>query len=59
MVVESVFAIPGVGTLVVDAVKQRDYPVLQAVVLVLALIVLLINGLVDVLYRRIDPRIEG
>ncbi|MCU1504506.1 MAG: transporter permease [Ilumatobacteraceae bacterium] len=59
VVVETVFAIPGIGSLVVDAVKQRDYPVLQAVVFVLAVIVLLVNGVVDVLYRRIDPRIEA
>ena len=58
VVVETVFAIPGLGSLVVDAVEQRDYPVIQAVVLVLALIVLIVNALVDVGYRRIDPRIR-
>ena len=58
VVVETVFAIPGLGSLVVDAVEQRDYPVIQAVVLVLALIVLIVNALVDVAYRRIDPRIR-
>jgi peptide/nickel transport system permease protein len=58
VVVETVFAIPGLGSLVVDAVEQRDYPVIQAVVLVLALIVLVVNALVDVAYRRIDPRIR-
>jgi peptide/nickel transport system permease protein len=59
VVVEAVFAIPGIGSLVVDAVKQRDYPVLQAVVFVLAVMVLVVNGIVDLLYRRIDPRIEA
>jgi peptide/nickel transport system permease protein len=58
VVVETVFAIPGLGSLVVDAVEQRDYPVIQAVVLVLALIVLIVNALVDIGYRRIDPRIR-
>ncbi len=58
VVVETVFAIPGLGSLVVNAVEQRDYPVIQAVVLVLALIVLVVNALVDVAYRRIDPRIR-
>jgi peptide/nickel transport system permease protein len=57
VVVETVFAIPGLGSLVVNAVEQRDYPVIQAVVLVMALIVLVVNALVDVAYRRIDPRI--
>jgi peptide/nickel transport system permease protein len=58
VVVEVVFAIPGMGTLVVDAVKQRDYPVIQAVVLVMAVIVLIANAVVEILYRRIDPRIR-
>lgn len=58
VVVEAVFAIPGIGALVIDAVKQRDYPVLQAVVFVLAMIVLAVNLVVDLLYRRVDPRIE-
>lgn len=58
VVVETVFAIPGLGSLVVNAVQQRDYPVIQAVVLVLALIVLAVNALVDIAYRRIDPRIR-
>lgn len=59
VVVEVVFAIPGMGTLVVDAVKQRDYPVIQAVVLVMAVIVLIANAIVEILYRRIDPRIRS
>ncbi|MFT3853430.1 MAG: ABC transporter permease [Ilumatobacteraceae bacterium] len=58
VVVEAVFAIPGIGSMVVDAVKQRDYPALQAVVFVLAVFVLVVNGVIDVLYRRIDPRID-
>lgn len=58
VVVEVVFAIPGMGTLVVDAVKQRDYPVIQAVVLVMAVMVLIANAVVEILYRRIDPRIR-
>ncbi|MCW0211800.1 MAG: ABC transporter permease [Pseudonocardia sp.] len=58
VVVEVVFAIPGMGTLVIDAVNQRDYPVIQAVVLVMAVIVLVANAIVEILYRRIDPRIR-
>lgn len=58
VVVEAVFAIPGAGSMVVEAVRQRDYPVIQGVVLALALIVLLVNALVDSLYRSIDPRIS-
>jgi peptide/nickel transport system permease protein len=59
VVVEAVFAIPGAGSMVVEAVRQRDYPLIQGMVLVLAVIVLINNTLVDLLYRRIDPRIKG
>ncbi len=59
VVVEAVFAIPGAGSMVVEAVRQRDYPLIQGMVLVLAVIVLVNNTLVDLLYRRIDPRIKG
>jgi len=59
VVVEAVFAIPGAGSMVVEAVRQRDYPLIQGMVLVLAVIVLLNNTIVDLLYRRIDPRIRG
>lgn len=59
VVVEAVFAIPGAGSMVVEAVRQRDYPLIQGMVLVLAFIVLINNTLVDLLYRRIDPRIRS
>lgn len=58
VVVETLFAIPGLGTLVVEATTQRDYPVIQGVVLVTALLVLLTNLAVDLSYRFIDPRIS-
>lgn len=53
--VESVFAYPGLGTLTLSAVEARDYPVLDAVFLILALTVLACNLLIDLLYGRIDP----
>lgn len=58
VVVEVVFAWPGLGRLALDAVSARDYPVLQGAVLVIAAGFLLINLLVDVLYARLDPRIS-
>jgi peptide/nickel transport system permease protein len=58
VVVETVFAWPGVGMLVVDSIFARDYPVVQGVVLVIAVIVVLINLLVDVTYTVLDPRIR-
>lgn len=58
VVTERIFALPGFGKLTVDAVFQRDYPVIQAVVLVTATAYITINLLVDLLYSLIDPRIR-
>ncbi len=58
VVVEVVFAWPGLGRLALDAVISRDYPVMQGAVLVIAAGFLLINLLVDLLYARLDPRIS-
>ena len=56
---EQVFDIPGIGKLVVDAVFNRDYPVIQGVVLVTGLLYILINLATDVLYAVINPRLRG
>ena len=58
VVTESVYGIPGVGRLVVDAVLARDFPTIQAVVLVFSVVYVLINLLVDVSYVFLDPRIR-
>ena len=58
VVVEVVFAWPGLGRLVFDAVQARDYPVIQGAVLLIAVMFLLINLAVDLLYAWIDPRIS-
>ena len=58
IVTESVFAWPGVGTFVLDAIYKRDYPVVQAAVLVIATVYILTNLLVDLLYGVLDPRIR-
>ena len=58
VVIERVFNWPGLGTLAFDAVGARDYPVLQAVVTVLALLIVAINLLVDIAYGLVDPRIR-
>ncbi|MER5702051.1 ABC transporter permease [Micromonospora sp. NPDC002296] len=57
IVIEVLFAWPGVGRLTYDAVQARDYPVLQGAVLFVAALFLLMNLLVDILYARLDPRI--
>lgn len=59
VVIERVFVIPGVGSMLVDAVAQRDLILVQDVVMVLVAMVLVVNFLVDVLYVVIDPRIGG
>jgi peptide/nickel transport system permease protein len=58
VVTESVFSIPGLGRLTVDAVLARDYPTVQAVVLLFSIAYVLINLLVDVTYTFLDPRIR-
>ena len=58
VVTESVFAIPGVGRLVVDAILQRDYPVIQGVLLIFSATYVMVNLIIDLLYVAIDPRIR-
>jgi peptide/nickel transport system permease protein len=57
VVVENVFQIPGLGSLLVQSVLTRDYPIIQALVLVFGVMVILINLLADVAYSLVDPRI--
>jgi peptide/nickel transport system permease protein len=57
VITETIFAWPGVGRLAVQAIANRDYPVVQAAVFMLASIFILINYLVDVLYTYVDPRV--
>ncbi len=58
VVTESVFALPGLGRLTVDAIIRRDYPVIQGVILVVSGVYVLINLVVDLLYVVLDPRIR-
>jgi len=59
IVVESVFAIPGLGTLLLNAVLQRDLVLVQGIVMVLVMLVLLINAIVDIAYVLLDPRLRS
>lgn len=59
LIVEQVFSIPGLGRLLVTSISNRDYPVVQAIIILIVVIVVVINLLVDILYRVIDPRIEN
>jgi peptide/nickel transport system permease protein len=58
VVTESVFNLPGVGRLTVDAVLARDYPVIQAMILLTSGIYVAVNLLIDVAYTLLDPRIR-
>jgi peptide/nickel transport system permease protein len=58
VVTESVFSIPGLGRLTVDAVLARDYPTIQAVILLFSFVYVLVNLVVDLLYTVLDPRIR-
>jgi peptide/nickel transport system permease protein len=58
VIVENVFAIPGLGTLLVTSVDQRDYPVIQALVILFAAAVVISNLITDLLYVVVDPRIR-
>src|SRR3954470_24081509 len=58
VVVETVFAWPGVGWLMIQSIESRDLPVIRAAVLILALFIVLINLAVDIIYTWLDPRIK-
>ena len=58
VVTETVFAIPGLGRLTVDAILRRDYPIIQGIILVFSAAYVLINLLVDLSYTLLDPRIR-
>jgi peptide/nickel transport system permease protein/oligopeptide transport system permease protein len=58
VVTETVFAWPGIGLLAVQAVIARDYPIVQAVVVIVAASFVLINLLVDLMYSYLDPRVK-
>ena len=58
VLVETIFAINGIGTLVVNSVINRDYPVVQGVILLIALLIILVNLVIDISYGWLDPRIR-
>ena len=58
VILESIFALPGMGTLLVNGINSRDYPIVQGVVFLYGLLFVLTNLLTDLSYRRIDPRVR-
>ena len=59
LVIEQVFSIPGYGRLLISSIANRDYPVVQAIIAIIAMIVIIINLVVDILYHVLDPRLRG
>lgn len=59
IVIEQIFSLPGLGTLMINAVTQRDYPVLRGCILLIAVSTCVINLFVDLVYAAIDPRIKA
>jgi peptide/nickel transport system permease protein len=58
VIIEQVFSIPGVGRLIIGAIAARDFPVMQGGLLFLAVIYLVVNLTVDILYAVVDPRVR-
>lgn len=58
IVVEQVFGIPGLGRILLTSISNRDFPVVQAIIIILAVIILVINFIVDIIYHKVDPRID-
>jgi peptide/nickel transport system permease protein len=58
LVIEQVFALPGIGQLMINSIFQRDFPVVQAVTLAFAIMVVLVYLLTDVVHALLDPRVR-
>ena len=58
IVAEQVFSVPGIGRLLISSISNRDYPVVQAIVLYITSVVVLINFAVDMIYQVLDPRVR-
>ena len=59
IIVEQVFNIPGLGRILLTSISNRDYPVVQMIILCIAFMVIIINTIVDILYKMVDPRIKN
>lgn len=58
VIIESIFALPGMGTILIHGIQGRDYPVVQALVLMYALMFVTVNLLTDIVYTKVDPRVK-
>jgi peptide/nickel transport system permease protein len=58
VITESVYNVPGLGRLVVDAILKRDYPIIQGLILMFSLVYIVVNLVIDIAYTLLDPRIR-
>ncbi|MDE6918887.1 MAG: ABC transporter permease subunit, partial [Lachnospiraceae bacterium] len=58
IVIEQVFNIPGIGRILLTSISYRDYPVVEAIIVLIAFVVIATNFIVDVVYQLVDPRIS-
>ena len=58
IIIEQVFTIPGIGRLLLASINNRDFPVVQAIVVILAAWIVIVNFVADLLYQLVDPRIR-
>jgi peptide/nickel transport system permease protein/oligopeptide transport system permease protein len=58
IIIEQVFGIPGLGRILLSSIANRDYPVVMAIIIWIAFLVLLVNIIVDIIYGFVDPRID-
>ena len=58
IIIEQVFAVPGMGRMLLQSISARDYPVVQAIIVIIAFVVVLANFAADLIYQVVDPRIE-
>lgn len=59
MITETIFALPGLGRLLLEAIGSRDYPIVQGIVVVIGTFVIFINLMVDLSYGYLDPRVKA
>jgi peptide/nickel transport system permease protein len=58
IVIETIFSVPGLGQLLINSILSRDYPIIQGLVLVFAILVIVVNLLTDLCYAWLDPRVD-
>lgn len=58
VIIETIFLVPGIGRLLITSIQNRDFPVIQGIVVIIAVIVLVINLVMDLLYAWLNPRIR-